>query len=192
MRVGLTGAIGSGKSTVARLLAARGAQVIDADAIARSVLAPGAPAIAEVSAAFPEVVSGGVVDRAGLAAIVFASPAALAKLEAITHPRISEAIMEELEAATAAVVVVDLPLLVEKGWNGMFDRVMVVEAPAQLRLERLLGRGMTEEDIAARQANQASDEQRREIADIVIANDGDEADLAAAVQQAWEGLVTQP
>lgn len=188
--VGLTGGIGSGKSTVAGLLAARGAVVVDADALAREVVEPGRPAFDAVVERFGDDVIGadGALDRAAVAALVFEDDTARADLEAITHPAIGEALLERVAAAPAdAVIVIDVPLLVEKGYR-TYDLVLVVEAPREKRLERLEKRGVGRADAEARMATQASDEQRRAVADVVIDNSGDQADLVAEVMRAWEAI----
>lgn len=191
-RIALTGGIGSGKSTVARLLAGHGALVVDADAIAREIVRPGRPALAEIADRFgPGVIrADGALDRAALAAVVFADDAALAALNAITHPRIARRTAELLAAAPAqAVVVYDMPLLVEQGDTGRWDHVVVVETPLELRLQRLArDRDMTREQALARIAAQASDAQRRAVADTVLVNDTDEAALAARVDALWPRL----
>ena len=188
--VGLTGGIGSGKTAVARLLAARGAVVVDADALAREVVAPGTPGLARVVAEFgPEVLGpDGGLDRARLAAVVFADPAARERLNAIVHPLVAARSAELAGAAPpGAVIVHDVPLLVENNLAAAYDLVLVVEAPPQARISRLReSRGMTEEDIRARMSAQASDEQRRAVADVVIDNGGDMARLAAEVDRVWQ------
>ena len=192
LRIGLTGGIGSGKSTVAALLAARGAQVVDADRIAREVLEPGTPGLAAVVAEFGAGVVGadGALDRAALAAIVFGDPAARARLDGIVHPLVRARAAEAVAAAPAdAVVVQDVPLLVETGQAGSFDLVLVVEADPGTRVARLVGRGLSAEDARARMASQATDEQRRAVADVVLRNDGDRAALAAAVDRFWDERV---
>lgn len=197
--VGLTGGMGAGKSTVAAMLAERGARVVDADAIAREVVEPGRPALDAIAARFGDDVVGedGSLDRAALAAIVFADPEELAALEAITHPAIRDGLEQRLAAVAATeessgdeqVVVVDHPLLVESGFAGRCDVVVVVEAPVRLRLDRLeAGRGIAREDARSRIEQQASDAQRREVADHVLVNDGDEAALARAVASLWAQL----
>jgi dephospho-CoA kinase len=196
LRVGLTGGIGSGKSTVAGMLADRGAVVVDADAIARALVEPGHPALAEIVARFgPGVLrADGTLDRAGLAALVFPDPEALAALDAIMHPRIaarSAELLARAEAAGAPVVVYDMPLLVEQGLAGGFDVVLVVLAAPDVRLRRLADRGIPAADATERMARQASDEQRRAAADLVIENDGDLAALAEQVQRAWEAIVAR-
>lgn len=187
MRVGLTGGIGAGKSTVARLFQARGARIVDGDQVARQILAPGTPGLAQVDEAFPGVVVDGELDRAALAARVFGDGDELARLEAITHPLILETIWAEMGGGDEEdVTVVDLPLLVEKGWHGMFDVVVVVGAPDELRRERLRrDRGMSDEDISARMAAQASDAQRRAVADYWIDNSGTPADVEEQVERVW-------
>jgi dephospho-CoA kinase len=188
LRIGLTGGIGSGKSTASALLAARGAVVIDADRIAREVVEPGTPGLAAVVEAFgPGVVgSDGSLDRPALAAVVFADPEARKQLDAIVHPLV-RARSAELAAATpdAAVVVHDVPLLVETGQAGSYDLVLVVEAAPETRVDRLVRRGLTEEDARARIAVQATDEQRRAVADAVVVNDGTVEDLAGQVDRFW-------
>jgi dephospho-CoA kinase len=196
LRVGLTGGIGSGKSTVAGMLADRGAVVVDADAIARALVEPGHPALAEIVARFgPGVLrADGTLDRAGLAALVFPDPEALAALDAIMHPRIaarSAELLARAEAAGAPVVVYDMPLLVEQGLAGGFDVVLVVLAVPDVRLRRLADRGIPAADATERMARQANDEQRRAAADLVIENDGDLAALAEQVQRAWEAIVAR-
>jgi dephospho-CoA kinase len=188
LRIGLTGGIGSGKSTVAALLAERGALVVDADRIAREVVAPGTPGLAAVAEAFgPDVLTAdGALDRPALAAVVFADPAARARLDGIVHPLVRARAAELVAAAPAdAVVVQDVPLLVETGQAGSYDLVLVVEADPGTRVRRLVARGLTEADARARIASQATDAQRRAVADVVLANDGDREHLAAQVDRFW-------
>lgn len=188
IRVGLTGGIGSGKSTVAGMFADRGAVVIDADIIAREVVRPGQPALQEITETFgPDVVSDtGELDRAGLASIVFTDEKALAQLNAITHPRIAARTQELMAAADPdAVVVYDMPLLVENNLTEGWDWVVVVEAPLSQRIDRLRERGVGADNMEQRMAAQASDAQRRAVADVVIVNDGDLSDLSARVDVAW-------
>jgi len=185
--VGLTGGIESGKSAVADLLARRGAVVIDTDALAREVVEPGRPAFDAVVERFGEAVVGpdGSLDRPALAAVVFEDDAARADLEAITHPAIGEALLERVAAAPAdTVIVMEVPLLVEKGFR-TYDMVVVVEAPRETRLERLEGRGLGRADAEARIASQATDGERRAVADAVIDNAGDEQDLEREVDRLW-------
>jgi dephospho-CoA kinase len=196
LRVGLTGGIGSGKSTVSARLAERGAVILDADQAARAVVEPGTPGLAAIVEAFgPGVLTlDGQLDRAKLASIVFANEAALAKLNAITHPLIHEHIRAAEEAAIRAggddtVLVHDVALLAEWGRAKEFDLVIVVDVPADTQLERLTGqRGMTEEQARARMAAQAAREQRLAVADIVIDNSGSREDLDRRVDEVWADL----
>jgi dephospho-CoA kinase len=194
MRVGLTGGVGSGKSTVATLLAEHGAVVIDADAIAREVVEPGTPGFEAVVATFGEDVVGpdGRLDRPKLAGIVFGDESKRVQLNAIVHPLVGQRTIELAQAAPAdAVVVYDIPLLVENNMAAGFDIVLVVEADQDLRLARLAERGMAADDARERMAAQATDEQRREVADVVIENNDSLADLKATVDDLWE-LLTEP
>lgn len=193
MRIALTGGIGSGKSTVARMLAERGAVIVDADAIAREIVEPGQPALVEIRAAFGDgiITADGRLDRARLAAIVFSDSEALARLNAITHPRIAERSAELLAAAPAeSVVVYDMPLLVEQGDEALrgWDAIVVVDCPDDLRLDRLIARGLAPEDAERRLRAQASREERLAAADVVVDNSGDLAGLDAAVDGLWRGL----
>ena len=188
LRIGLTGGIGSGKSTVSALLAARGAVVIDADRIAREVVEPGTPGLAAVVEAFGEQVlrTDGSLDRPALAGVVFADPDARKKLDGIVHPLVrARAVELAAQAPEGAVVVNDVPLLVETGQAGSYDLVLVVRADPEVRVRRLVQRGLTEEDARARIAAQATDEQRRAVADVVLDNDGPEEELAAQVDRFW-------
>jgi dephospho-CoA kinase len=187
--VGLTGGIGAGKSAVAQLLAGHGAVVIDADRLAREVVAPGTDGLAEVVAAFGEGVLGpdGALDRQALGRVVFSDPAARERLEKIIHPRVRARTAELAAAAPpGAVLVNDVPLLVEAGLAGGYQLVIVVEADRDARVRRLAAdRGMTAPEAASRIAAQATDEQRRAVADVVIVNDGTLDDLAARVGEVW-------
>lgn len=188
LRIGLTGGIGSGKSTVSALLARRGAVIIDSDRIAREVVEPGTPGLAAVVEAFgPQVLTAdGALDRPALAAVVFADPEARRTLDAIVHPLV-RARAEELAAAApaGAVVVHDVPLLVETGQAGSYDVVLVVEACPETRVARLVQRGLAEADARARMAAQATDEQRRAVAHVVLDNSGTPEELAAQVDRFW-------
>lgn len=191
--VGLTGGIGSGKSTVAGLLAERGAAIVDADAVARDVVEPGMPAHAEIVERFGKGIlnADGAIDRQRLADIVFADEQARLDLNAITHPRIGEEFMRRVATAVeggAVIVVCDVPLLAEAQAR-MYGTVIVVEAPEETRLERLVIRGVTREDARARMATQATDEQRREIADFVLDNQGSVEELAPQVDKLWIELL---
>ncbi|MFF8863629.1 dephospho-CoA kinase [Streptomyces sp. NPDC015139] len=193
LKVGLTGGIGAGKSEVSRLLVEHGAVLIDADRIAREVVAPGTPGLTAVAEAFGEDVlaADGSLDRPRLGSIVFADPEKLALLNSIVHPLVG-ARSQELEAAAAddAVVIHDVPLLTENGLAPLYDVVVVVDATPETQLDRLVRlRGMTEDDARARMAAQASREQRREIADIVIDNDVPLDALRKRVAEVWDDLV---
>ncbi|MCL9794685.1 dephospho-CoA kinase [Frankia sp. AgKG'84/4] len=189
--MGLTGGIGSGKSAVSARLEGRGATVIDADRIAREVVAPGTPGLAAVLAAFGPAVAApdGSLDRPALGRVVFADPAARARLEAIVHPLIRARTQQRIAGLDPdGIAVHDIPLLVETGAAGSYDLVLVVEAPRELRLERLAGRGLPRDEALARMSSQASDEQRRAVADVVIDNGGDLADLDTRVAEVWREL----
>ncbi|MFJ3227509.1 dephospho-CoA kinase [Streptomyces sp. NPDC086783] len=193
LKVGLTGGIGAGKSEVSRLLVEHGAVLIDADRIAREVVAPGTPGLAAVVEAFGEEVLApdGGLDRPRLGSIVFADPDRLAVLNSIVHPLVG-ARSRELEATAApdAVVVHDVPLLTENGLAPLYDLVIVVDAAPETQLDRLVRlRGMTEEDARARMAAQARREQRLETADVVIDNDVPLDRLRERVGEVWADLV---
>lgn len=194
LKVGLTGGIGSGKSTVSRLLAAKGAVVVDADRLAREVVAPGTPGLAAVVAAFGDQVlqPDGTLDREGLGRLVFGDPERRATLNAIVHPLVAAGMDEaEQEAvrAGAAVVVHDVPLLAENGLRALYDAVVVVDCPVETQLDRLVThRGMHPEDARARVAAQATRAQRLAVADHVITNDGSLAELEQAVDEVWAAL----
>ncbi|MEV4047659.1 dephospho-CoA kinase [Streptomyces sp. SAI-195] len=193
LKVGLTGGIGAGKSEVSRLLVEHGAVLIDADRIAREVVAPGTPGLAAVVEAFGEDVlaADGSLDRPKLGSIVFADPEKLAVLNGIVHPLVGER-SRALEEAAAddAVVVHDVPLLTENGLAPLYDLVVVVDADPATQLDRLVRlRGMTEQDARARMAAQATREQRREIADVVVDNDVPLEELRRHVKDVWDELV---
>jgi dephospho-CoA kinase len=193
VRVGLTGGVGSGKSTVSALLAERGAVIIDADAIAREVVEPGTPGFDAVVAHFGESVVGadGRLDRPALAAIVFRDEARRAELNAIVHPLVGQRTAELMaDAPDGAIVVYDVPLLVESDLAAGFDIVVVVEAGVDTRLARLEQRGMAAADARDRMAVQSTDEQRRAAADELIRNDGSREELEAQVDALWERLRT--
>ncbi|ASR54592.1 dephospho-CoA kinase [Cellulomonas sp. PSBB021] len=197
-RIGLTGGIAAGKSVAARRLAERGAVVVDADALAREAVAPGTAGLDAVVEAFgAEVLApDGSLDRAALASVVFGDDERRRTLEAIVHPAVRRLSAErEAAAATAdpgAVVVHDIPLLVETGQAGSFHLVVVVHAPAVLRVERLVRlRGMSREDAEARVAAQAGDDERLAVADVVLDGSGTDADLRAQVDELWDRLCTE-
>ncbi|MHA6783445.1 dephospho-CoA kinase [Pseudonocardia saturnea] len=190
LKVGLTGGIGSGKSTVARRLVERGAVLVDSDALAREVVAAGTPGLAAIVEAFgPEVLgAGGELDRPALASVVFGDAEARGRLNAIVHPRVRERSDELIAAAAAdAVVVQDVPLLVENGMAPHLPLVIVVHAEAEERVRRLVGqRGMPEADARARIAAQTDDDARRAAADVWLDNGGAPADLVVAVDALWD------
>jgi len=189
MRIGLTGGIGSGKSAVSRLLAERGAVVIDSDVIAREVVEPGTPGLAAVVAEFGADIlrADGTLDRERLGGIVFADEGARRRLNAIVHPLVGARSAEIVGSAPPhAVLVHDIPLLVENGLAANFTLVLVVETPIDLRIERLTrDRGITEEAARARIAAQATDAERRAVADVVIVNDGTLEELRERVADFW-------
>jgi dephospho-CoA kinase len=189
LRIGLTGGIGSGKSAVSRLLAQHGAVVVDADLIAREVVEPGTPGLAAIVEEFGAEVlrPDGTLDRERLGAIVFGDSSARLRLNAIVHPLVGARSAEIVATAPPdAVLVHDVPLLVENGLAPQYDLVVVVDAPAEVRIDRLVrDRGMTEEAARARIGAQATDAERRDVADVVIANDGTLDDLRARVDAFW-------
>ncbi len=194
--VGLTGGIGSGKSTVSTRLAAHGAVVIDADAITRQLQEPGQPVLAAIVERFGAGVldDAGRLDRPALAAIVFNDPAALKDLNQIVHPAVGAETARRIAAETDTdhVVVLDVPLLVETGRRGL-TAVVVVDAPTEVAIERLVQqRGMSEADARARIAAQAQREERLAKADIVIDNSGDREALEARVDEVWRQLRSLP
>ncbi|WP_042423319.1 dephospho-CoA kinase [Streptacidiphilus anmyonensis] len=193
VKVGLTGGIGAGKSAVSALLAELGAVIVDADLIAREVVAPGTEGLAAVVAEFGDDVlaADGSLDRPKLGAVVFADPARLAALNAIVHPLVGRR-SAELEGAAGpdAVVVHDVPLLAENGLAPLYDVVVVVDAADETRVRRLVElRGMAEADARARMAAQADREARLAVADLVIDNDGPLERLAPQVREVWQKLV---
>lgn len=195
LRVGLTGGIGSGKSAVSARLAERGAVVIDSDVLAREVVAKGTAGLAEVVEVFGDGVltAEGELDRPAVGRIVFGDEAARRKLEAIIHPRVRARAAEiEASAPAGAVVVHDIPLLVETGQAGKFDVLLIVDVPVEVQVERLTAqRGMTEAEAQQRIASQASREQRLAVADVVVDNSGSLADLDRRVAEVWEELQTR-
>ncbi|UOQ61047.1 dephospho-CoA kinase [Leucobacter rhizosphaerae] len=191
--IGLTGGIASGKSTIGARLGALGAVRIDADQLARDAVAPGSPGLGRVAERFGDTVllPDGGLDRAALGATVFADAAALANLNAIVHPevrRLSELRIAEARAADPdAVIVYEIPLLVETDRQGEWDLVVVADAPAEQRIERMVRlRGMSEEDARRRVANQASDAERRAVADVIIDTSGTQAETEAQVDALWD------
>ncbi|MCX4909536.1 dephospho-CoA kinase [Streptomyces sp. NBC_00878] len=193
VKVGLTGGIGAGKSEVSRLLVEHGAVLIDADRIAREVVAPGTPGLAAVVDAFGKEVlaEDGSLDRPKLGSIVFADAEKLAVLNSIVHPLVGVRSRELEEAAAEdSVVVHDVPLLAENGLARLYDLVIVVDASPETQLDRLVRlRGMTEADARARMAAQATRDKRLEIADVVIDNDVPLEALERRVRDVWADLV---
>jgi dephospho-CoA kinase len=194
VRVGLTGGIAMGKSTVSDYLRSHGAVVIDADAIAREVVEPGTPGFAQVVEEFGEgiVDESGAIDRPKLGALVFSDDSARKRLEAIVHPLVFLRIIElEEQAPKDAVVVHDLPLLAESGRAETFDYVVVVDAPMEAQIERMVrDRGWTEDEARARIAAQASREARRAIATHLVENTGTREDLAGRVGEVFGELTS--
>lgn len=197
-RIGLTGGIAAGKSVAARRLAELGAVVIDSDVLAREAVAPGSVGLDAVVEEFGSgVLAGdGALDRAALASIVFADDAARARLDGIVHP-IVRRLSAEREAAAAvtdhgAVIVHDIPLLVETGQADAFHVLVVVHTPAVLRVERLVRlRGMDRSEAEARVAAQASDDERLAVADVVLDGAGSDDDLRAQVDDLWDRLAVE-
>jgi len=192
LRVGLTGGIGAGKGEVARRLAAYGALVIDADQVAREVVAPGTPGLEEIVKAFGTGVlrPDGSLDRELLGEMVFSDDALRGKLNAIVHPRVGDRMREIEEGATAADVVVhEIPLLAEGGLASAFDVVVVVDAPPDVQVGRLVSvRGMTRAHALARMSAQASREDRLAVATFVVDNSGSLEDLDGRVAALWDEL----
>jgi len=187
-QIGLTGGIASGKSTVARMFAERGAVIVDADAVAREVVEPGEPALDAIVAEFgPSILlPDGTLDRDALAAVVFADPDANARLREITHPAIGARMgaLVEAQRETDNIVVLDAPLLVEAGWTGM--PLVVVAADEDVQVERMVrDRAMTEGDARARIASQAPLAEKLDKADFVIWNNGTLDALASRVDEVW-------
>ena len=194
--VGLTGGIGSGKSTVARLLERRGAVVFDADALAREAVEPGTPGHDAVVERFGANVlaPGGELDREVLASIVFADAAARRDLEEIVHPEVRRLFAEGCEAYrdTDRVVAFSAPLLVETGMHTAFDVLVLVSTPVEAQIERLLrDRAMSEEQVRARIDAQAPLEEKAAVADVIVDNEGNLEDLEAQVDSLWDELRTR-
>lgn len=193
LHLGLTGGIASGKSTVAAELARLGAVVVDADALARAVVEPGSAGLEQVREAFgPEVIAAdGSMDRAAVGQLVFADPEARQRLNGIIHPLVRAEGQRLVAGAGAdAVVVQDVPLLVETGQADAYDLVLVVEADVEERVARMVrDRGMTDGDARARIGAQATDEQRRAVADVLIVNDAGLEDLRRTTRRVWDEYV---
>lgn len=195
LQVGLTGGIGSGKSEVTRLLAAEGAVVVDSDVLAREAVAPGTPGLAAVVAEFGTGVLApdGSLDRPALGRLVFADRERRAALEAIVHPYVRRRSAEIAHTAPpGAVVVHDVPLLLEKDLQGLYDVVVVVDVDEETQLRRLVDlRGMVEADARARMAAQATRAQRVAAADVLVNNNGDLDDLVTEVNRVWRVLTAE-
>lgn len=192
LKVGLTGGMGSGKSTVARRFAELGAAIIDADQIARDVVEPGEPALAELAEAFGEgiLLDDGSLNRGELAKRAFVSAEKTELLNSITHPRIEQRTEEQFNAAGDAIIVFDSPLLIEMGQSEAQDLVVVVHTPVEVRLDRLVeSRGVDREDAKQRIAKQISDDKRLQFADVVLENSGTEEDLVHQVDRIWERII---
>ncbi|MBC6747130.1 dephospho-CoA kinase [Corynebacterium sp. LK19] len=192
LKVGLTGGMGSGKSTVARRFAELGAAIIDADQIARDVVEPGEPALAELAEAFGEgiLLDDGSLNRGELAKRAFVSAEKTELLNSITHPRIEQRTEEQFNAAGDAIIVFDSPLLIEMGQSEAQDLVVVVHTPVEVRLDRLVeSRGVDREDAKQRIAKQISDDKRLQFADVVLENSGTEEDLVRQVDRIWERII---
>jgi dephospho-CoA kinase len=193
VRVGLTGGIASGKSLVAAELAARGAIIIDADVLAREVVEPGTPGLAAIIERFgPQLLTDGRLDRAHLAEIVFADPAARRDLERIVHPAVrARAVELERAAGSAAVVVHVIPLLVETGQQWNFDLVVTIDVDHETQIQRMMARnGFSRAEAESRIAAQAAREDRRAAADVVLDNSGDEAQLKDQIDALWAVLTS--
>lgn len=191
--IGLTGGIGSGKSTVSSRLAEHGAFIVDADLVAREIVEPGQPALAELAEAFDGVLNpDGTLNRAELARQAFATPEATEKLNAITHPRIrarTEELFKQGRESGAQVLVYDMPLLIENGEVDKVDHVWVVDAPDELRIDRLVQhRGLDEDDARRRIAAQIDRATRLNAADTVLDNSGTVEQLLEQVDGFWAGL----
>jgi dephospho-CoA kinase len=196
IEIGLTGGIGSGKSTVAGLLVDKGAVLIDADAIVRELQQPGMPVFAAMVERWgPGIVAAdGTLDRAAVASIVFADPEQLTALNGIVHPAVSDEMTRRREdlARTDATVILDIPLLVESKYSGLAG-VIVVDVDPELAVERLVRhRGFSEDDARARIGRQASRDERLAIADFVIDNSGDLASLREQVDRCWVWIAGLP
>jgi len=191
--IALTGGIGAGKSTVAQFFSELGANVVDADHLARIAIERGSAGFDEVVERFGEtILANGDINRKALAEIVFSDPSAKRDLEAIIHPRVQKLFAQALvDNEPAPNLIYEIPLLVETDAAGKFDFIVTVEADEELRIERLLSRGMFITDIKARLANQAPSEARIAIADAVIVNDGDEDHLLRQVENLWEGQIAE-
>ena len=192
--VGLTGGIGAGKSTVANMFSQLGALVVDADKLSREAIEPGTSGFDEVISIFgEEILTDGDIDRQKLGKIVFKDAKERKKLEAIIHPRVQEALALWIKALSPGdILIYEIPLLVETGAAEKFDYIITVESDIENRLDRLFERGMDEDEAERRIAAQASQSQREAVADRVIINDGDRAELFAECARIWESELSAP
>ena len=191
MKVGLTGGIGAGKSTVADLFSQKGAVVIRSDELARQVIEPQTPGFQQVIDRFGKdfVNSEGYIDRAKLAQIVFQDDAALKDLENIIHPLVRSKTNQIMDQHTSETIIVnEIPLLLEKKMESLFDFLVIVISSEKNRLERLSQRGLTAEQASARMSKQVSDDERKAAADFLIVNDGNLDQLEADVEKIWQTL----
>ncbi len=186
--VGLTGGIGAGKSTVANMFAQLGALTIDADQLAREVIEPGTIGFDEVLSAFGDsILTEGDIDRKKLGKIVFKDVAKRRELESIIHPKVQERLAEKINRLDPGdILIYEIPLLVETGAMEKFDYIITVESDIENRLDRLFERGMDEDEAERRIAAQASQQQRESVANRVIINDGDRAELFGECARIWE------
>jgi dephospho-CoA kinase len=189
--VALTGGIGSGKSTVGQIFAQLGAIVIDSDQLARDVIERGSIGFNEVVAKFgDEILKNGEIDRQILASLIFKDPAKRSELEQITHPLIRRAFAKMVSSASPdSIVINQIPLLVESNHDYKFDHIITVSASERIRSERLIKRGLTNDQIKQRLGAQATDQMREDIADSVIINEKNEQELTDQVEKIWEQLL---
>jgi len=189
--VALTGGIGSGKSTVGQIFAQLGAIVIDSDQLARDVIERGSIGFNEVVAKFSdEILKNGEIDRQILASLIFKDPAKRSELEQITHPLIRKAFAKMVSSASPdSIVINQIPLLVESNHDYKFDHIITVSASERIRSERLIKRGLTNDQIKQRLGAQATDQMREDIADSVIINEKNEQELTDQVEKIWEQLL---
>jgi dephospho-CoA kinase len=192
--VGLTGGIGAGKSTVGNMFAQLGALVIDADQLARQAIEPGSIGFDEVVAEFSEeILTDGDIDRQKLGSVVFKDSGKRKALEAIIHPKVRDLFAAKVNSLNPDdILIYEIPLLVESGAQKKFDFIITVESDIENRLDRLFERGLSEEEAERRIAAQASQEEREAVADCVIVNDGDRAELFAEVARIWESELDAP
>jgi len=194
--VALTGGIGVGKSTVASIFSNKGAGIVNVDEVGHSILKSGTEAYQEIVEMFGDVIlfDEGEIDRSSLGKIVFESPNKLAQLEAITHPNINKELSRILKEESASVVILDMAILVEKplailSGKPLYRKVIVVESDMEIRISRLLERGLDKEEIISRVNSQANDRERRNVADLIIENNNSLADLKIETETAWEEIL---